>query len=131
MNNIFNNFPLGFSRKDNLLESEFHPNIQRKELVCSGRYFQRFSDFAKQPGCINCRRKLQAFIWDSSRLEYEAAKDCDMSTAGELFGRSGYGIGLEKDSPWTEEISLAILQFHESKPIFESSVCSMYVVKWA
>ena len=45
-----------------------------------------------------------------------------MSTAGELFGRSGYGIGLEKDSPWTEEISLAILQFHESKPIFASSV---------
>ncbi|KAI0233221.1 Glutamate [NMDA] receptor subunit 1 [Lamellibrachia satsuma] len=59
-------------------------------------------------------RKLQAFIWDSSRLEYEAAKDCDLSTAGELFGRSGYGIGLEKDSPWTEEISLAILSFHES-----------------
>lgn len=58
---------------------------------------------------------LQAFIWDSSRLEYEAAKDCDLVTAGELFGRSGYGIGLPKDSPWTQEISLAILGFHESQ----------------
>ncbi len=66
--------------------------------------------------CFVCRhRDLQAFIWDSSRLEYEAANDCDLVTAGELFGRSGYGIGLAKDSPWTHDISLAILSFHESE----------------
>ena len=64
---------------------------------------------------MSCSSGLDAFIWDSSRLEYEAAKDCDLVTAGELFGRSGYGIGLTKGSPWTEEISLAILAFHESK----------------
>ena len=59
--------------------------------------------------------RLDAFIWDSSRLEYEAAKDCDLITAGELFGRSGLGVGLEKKSPWTHEISMAILTLHESK----------------
>lgn len=59
--------------------------------------------------------KLMAFIWDSSRLEYEAAKDCELVTAGELFGRSGYGIGLQKGSPWTDAVTLAILEFHESK----------------
>lgn len=58
--------------------------------------------------------KLMAFIWDSSRLEYEAAKDCELVTAGELFGRSGYGIGLQKGSPWTDHVTLAILEFHES-----------------
>lgn len=58
--------------------------------------------------------KLMAFIWDSSRLEYEAAKDCELVTAGELFGRSGYGIGLQKGSPWTDAVTLAILDFHES-----------------
>lgn len=56
-----------------------------------------------------------AFIWDSSRLEYEAAKDCELVTAGELFGRSGYGIGLQKGSPWTDSVTLAILEFHESE----------------
>lgn len=56
-----------------------------------------------------------AFIWDSSRLEFEAAQDCELVTAGELFGRSGYGIGLQKGSPWSDEITLAILDFHESK----------------
>lgn len=60
-------------------------------------------------------RKLKAFIWDSSRLEFEAAQDCDLVTAGELFGRSGYGIGLRKGSPWTDAITLAVLDFHESK----------------
>ncbi|CAL4107639.1 unnamed protein product, partial [Meganyctiphanes norvegica] len=58
--------------------------------------------------------KLKAFIWDSSRLEYEAAKDCELVTAGELFGRSGYGIGLKKHSPWADRVTLAILEFHES-----------------
>ena len=56
---------------------------------------------------------LNAFIWDSSRLEFEAAQDCDLVTAGELFGRSGYGIGLEKNSPWTDRVTLAVLGFHE------------------
>ncbi|XP_040152491.1 glutamate [NMDA] receptor subunit 1 [Anopheles arabiensis] len=58
--------------------------------------------------------KLMAFIWDSSRLEYEASKDCELVTAGELFGRSGYGVGLQKGSPWTDAVTLAILDFHES-----------------
>ena len=59
------------------------------------------------------RKKLQAFIWDSSRLEYEDANDCDLVTAGELFGRSGLGVGLRKGSPWTHLISLKILELHE------------------
>lgn len=63
-----------------------------------------------------------AFIWDSSRLEYEAAKDCELVTAGELFGRSGYGIGLQKGSPWTDAVTLAILDFHESKS-YSCSIC--------
>ncbi|EDO35545.1 predicted protein [Nematostella vectensis] len=58
--------------------------------------------------------ELKAFIWDSPVLYYEASKDCTLTTAGELFGRSGYGIGMPKGSPWSNAISLAILNFHES-----------------
>lgn len=58
--------------------------------------------------------KLMAFIWDSSRLEFEAAKDCELVTAGELFGRSGYGVGLQKGSPWADAVTLSILDYHES-----------------
>ncbi|XP_050390571.1 glutamate receptor ionotropic, NMDA 1 isoform X1 [Patella vulgata] len=59
------------------------------------------------------KEDLQAFIWDSPRLEFEAARDCNLVTAGELFGRSGLGIGLQKNSPWTQEVSLAVLKLHE------------------
>nr|KAI8758350.1 glutamate [NMDA] receptor subunit 1-like isoform X1 [Biomphalaria glabrata] len=58
--------------------------------------------------------ELQAFIWDSPRLEYEASNDCDLTTAGDLFGRSGLGIGLPKNSPWTHDVSMAVLRMHES-----------------
>jgi ionotropic glutamate receptor NMDA 1 len=34
--------------------------------------------------------------------------------AAEQFGRSGYGIGLAKNSFWTERVNQAILSMHES-----------------
>ncbi|XP_065058680.1 glutamate receptor ionotropic, NMDA 1-like [Rhopilema esculentum] len=58
--------------------------------------------------------ELKAFIWDSPVLLYETSASCDLTIAGDIFGRSGYGIGLQKGSPWTSNISLAILHFHES-----------------
>jgi len=57
--------------------------------------------------------KLNAFIWDSPRLEYEAAQDCELVTAGELFGRSSYGIALRKRDAWINPLSHTILSFHE------------------
>lgn len=57
---------------------------------------------------------MKAFIWDSPVLFYETSSDCSVSTVGELFGRSGYGIGMPKGSPWSSPISLGILHFHES-----------------
>ncbi|RXN10405.1 glutamate receptor NMDA 1 isoform X1 [Labeo rohita] len=58
--------------------------------------------------------KLHAFIWDSAVLEFEASQKCDLVTTGELFFRSGFGIGMRKDSPWKQNVSLAILSFHEN-----------------
>ncbi|XP_075243504.1 glutamate receptor ionotropic, NMDA 1-like isoform X2 [Convolutriloba macropyga] len=56
---------------------------------------------------------LQAFIWDSAVLDYEISKDCSLMTVGELFHRSGFGVGMPKNSPWREDISKAVLAFHE------------------
>lgn len=47
-------------------------------------------------------------------MEYEAAQDCELIIAGEMFGRSGYGIGLQKDSFWIDKVTLAMLRMHES-----------------
>lgn len=59
-------------------------------------------------------RTIGAFIWDSVRLDFEAAKNCELRTRGSLFGRTAYGIGLKKDSPWTPFITAAILRLSES-----------------
>ena len=67
--------------------------------------------FYQRELCLS--RKLHAFIWDSPRLEYEAALDCDLVTAGELFGRSTYAIALRKKDPWINPLSHAILSLHE------------------
>lgn len=60
------------------------------------------------------RSKLHAFIWDSAVLEFEASQKCDLVTTGELFFRSGFGIGMRKDSPWKQNVSLSILKSHEN-----------------
>ncbi|MFH4981798.1 hypothetical protein AB6A40_008507 [Gnathostoma spinigerum] len=57
---------------------------------------------------------LDAFIWDSTRLEFEASMNCHLRTRGPVFGRSSYGIGLKKNSPWTPHITNAILRLSES-----------------
>ncbi|VDO63249.1 unnamed protein product [Haemonchus placei] len=43
-----------------------------------------------------------------------AARHCDLRTRGALFGRSAYGVGLQKNSPWTPHITSAILRLSES-----------------
>ncbi|KAG9509040.1 Glutamate [NMDA] receptor subunit 1 [Fragariocoptes setiger] len=47
---------------------------------------------------------IDSLIWDSTRLEWEVSHDptCSVGIAGEFFGSSGYGIGLQKHSYWTE-----------------------------
>jgi hypothetical protein len=47
-------------------------------------------------------------------LDYEAAQHCDLTTATEQFGRSGYGIGLPKNSFWAERVNQEVLAMHES-----------------
>jgi len=41
-------------------------------------------------------------------------RSCELITTGELFGRSSYGLALNKGNPWLNKISLEILILHES-----------------
>ncbi|KJH47914.1 hypothetical protein DICVIV_05981 [Dictyocaulus viviparus] len=77
-----------------------------------------------EPFDIICFRSLDAFIWDSTRLDFEAARHCQLRTRGALFGRSAYGVGLQKNSPWTPHITSAILR------MTESGVMEMLDSKW-
>ncbi|GMR36470.1 hypothetical protein PMAYCL1PPCAC_06665, partial [Pristionchus mayeri] len=58
--------------------------------------------------------KMDAFIWDSIRIDWEASRRCELRPRGSLFGRSAYGVALQKGSPWTPHITTAILNMAES-----------------
>ncbi|KAM4632301.1 glutamate receptor ionotropic, NMDA 2A [Discoglossus pictus] len=59
--------------------------------------------------------KLDAFIYDAAVLNYMAGRDegCKLVTIGSgyIFATTGYGIALQKGSPWKRPIDLALLQF--------------------
>lgn len=98
--------------KDSAVEMYFKRQVELSTMYRN----MEDKNYNNAEAAIKAVRKgeLQAFIWDSPRLEYEAANDCDLTTAGDLFGRSGLGIGLRKSSHWTHPVSLAVLELHES-----------------
>ncbi|KAJ8317860.1 hypothetical protein KUTeg_002951 [Tegillarca granosa] len=61
-------------------------------------------------------RRIEAFIYDATPLEYRAGNvpDCDLKTVGDVYAATGYGIGLPLDSDLKEEINSIILDLQES-----------------
>ncbi len=56
-----------------------------------------------------------AYIYDSTVLEYVTRNEpCTTRVLGQLFKKSGYGIGLRKNSPHLELFDRTILELRES-----------------
>lgn len=62
-------------------------------------------------------------------LEFEASQKCDLVTTGELFFRSGFGIGMRKDSPWKQNVSLAILRSVPAEAAYRMLLYSFMLYK--
>ena len=67
-------------------------------------------------GIDRVKKSNYAFIWDSIVLEHVMhTVECGtLTTIGSLFGKIGYGIGLPKNSPYTKQLSQAILELRHS-----------------
>ncbi len=65
---------------------------------------------------MKTREEDYAFIWDSAVLDYWVEeKPCNtIQRVGQLFDKNGYGFGLQKSSPYREELSTYILQMKET-----------------
>ncbi|KAB0348604.1 hypothetical protein FD754_013461, partial [Muntiacus muntjak] len=79
-------------------------------------YFSPMVPRHRLDSLASCRcRKLDAFIYDAAVLNYKAGRDegCKLVTIGSgyIFATTGYGIALQKGSPWKRQIDLALLQF--------------------
>ena len=66
-------------------------------------------------GIEKVKNSNYAFIWDSIVLEYttHTAECGTLTTTGSLFGKIGYGIGLSKNSPYSHQLSQAILELRQ------------------
>ena len=61
-------------------------------------------------------RKIDAFIYDATPLEYQVGidKDCNLITVGERYAMTGYGVGVPQGSDLLPEINEIILQLQEN-----------------
>ena len=61
-------------------------------------------------------RKIHAFIYDSTTLEYQVGKDfkCKLKTVGKRYAETGYGIAFPKRSQWVREVNRVLLLMQEN-----------------
>ncbi|KAI5732447.1 hypothetical protein M8J76_000300 [Diaphorina citri] len=78
-----------------------------------------------------------AFLMESTMLDYEVQRNCNLTQIGGLLDSKGYGIATPKGSPWRDRISLAILELQEKGTIQmlydkwwknTGDVCGVFVV---
>ncbi|XP_074661552.1 glutamate receptor ionotropic, kainate 2-like [Tubulanus polymorphus] len=83
---------------------------QMKEFMINKKTLVKSSDV----GVELTRTSDYAFIWDSAVLDYVVEQQpCNLKSVGRLFGKIGYGFGLQKNSPYTEILSGHILRLRE------------------
>ncbi|XP_041606570.1 glutamate receptor ionotropic, NMDA 2A [Vulpes lagopus] len=80
------------------------------------QYMTKFNQKGVEDALVSLKTgKLDAFIYDAAVLNYKAGRDegCKLVTIGSgyIFATTGYGIALQKGSPWKRQIDLALLQF--------------------
>ncbi|XP_028914094.1 glutamate receptor ionotropic, NMDA 2A [Ornithorhynchus anatinus] len=80
------------------------------------QYMTKFNQKGVEDALVSLKTgKLDAFIYDAAVLNYKAGRDegCKLVTIGSgyVFATTGYGIALQKGSPWKRQIDLALLQF--------------------
>lgn len=102
------------SQPQNFFESTTIPSF-----ITMWQYMQAHRSFVKNSdeGIKQALEGNYAFIWDSAVLEHVVHTQLDCSklmTVGSLLGKIGYGFGLPKDSPFTKQLSAAILELKHS-----------------
>ncbi|KAL3878976.1 hypothetical protein ACJMK2_031298, partial [Sinanodonta woodiana] len=73
----------------------------------------------KEHGFERVLKEKYAFMWDSPSVRHETASNCDLMEIGTPFDLRGYGIATQKDSPFTEKLSLALLDLNDRGILYQ------------
>ena len=71
----------------------------------------------------NIFRKIQAFIYDATTLEYAVGRDegCKLKTVGKRYAETGYGIAFPKKSRWVKKFNKVLLKMQDD---------GMYIIRY-
>nr|UTN00859.1 ionotropic receptor [Semanotus bifasciatus] len=70
-------------------------------------------------GVKRAEEKLYAFFMESTSIEYNTERHCELQQYGGLLDDKGYGIAMRKESPYRSRLSTAILRLQSSQVIDE------------
>ncbi|KAK3923037.1 Glutamate receptor ionotropic, kainate 2 [Frankliniella fusca] len=60
-----------------------------------------------------------AFFMESSSIEYQAQRECDVRKVGQNLDEKGYGIAMRKNAPYLSALSAAVVKLQESGKLSE------------
>lgn len=66
-----------------------------------------------QEGIDRVKKGSYAYLMESTSIEYETERDCDLISIGNWLDNKGYGIATPPDSPYRTPISRAIVRLQE------------------
>lgn len=67
-----------------------------------------------EDGFKRVRQGRYAFIWDSPTIQHEISNDCDLMEIGAPFDNKGYGFAFQKQAPYSERLSWALLKLNDA-----------------
>jgi ABC-type amino acid transport substrate-binding protein len=69
-------------------------------------------------------RKLDAFIYDATVLEYLVGQDseCVLLTVGSWFAMTGYGVGFPRHSKFRDLVNQQLMEYRENGKSFTTFV---------
>lgn len=70
-------------------------------------------------GIERVKKGNYAFLMESTSIEYEVQRNCDLIQIGGMLDQKGYGIATPPDSPYRGLLSEAILHLQESGKLAE------------
>lgn len=85
------------------------------------KYMQQNPDLSfvssNSEGVKRVLRGDYAYLMESPLIDYEIQRDCNLTQIGGLLDSKGYGIATQLGSPYTDDISLRILEMQEKGEI--------------
>lgn len=82
--------------------------------ITEGAIVRRVED-----GFRKVRDEKYAFLWDSPIIRHAISSDCSLMEIGSPFDLKGYGMAAQKNSPFTEKLSLGILKLNDNGVLYK------------